>query len=83
MAKRNYKVYADLGLNASLQAKKLTILDSGAGPNFIRKSELPLGFEDRIKYGPLPSVNDANNNPVRMVGLIDLVVRLGNRLVNV
>ena len=83
MAKRNYKVYTELGFEPSLLARKLTILDSGAGPNFIRKSELPPGFEDRIKFGPLPSVNDANSNPVKMVGLIDLVVRLGNRLVKV
>ena len=55
------------------------MVDTGAGPNFIRKDELPLGV-DVIRNGPLPNVADANNNPIRMTGLVDVVVRLGSRI---
>ena len=79
MAKRNYKIYADLGFTPFLLEKKLTVLDTGAGPNFIRKSDLAPGFEQYVRYGPLPSISDANRNPLRMLGTIELLVRLQNR----
>ena len=33
-----------------------------------------------IRQGPLPNVADVNNNPIRMTGLVDLMVRLGTRI---
>ena len=81
MARRNYKVYADVGLNRPLLTRRLTVLDTGAGPNFIRKDELPPGFESRLRYGPLLNIGDANNNPLSMLGVISLIVRLGTFLV--
>ena len=72
MRKRNFIVYADIGVTP----RKLSVVDTGAGPNFIRKDELPLGV-DVIRHGPLPNVADANSNPIRMTGLVDFVVRLG------
>ena len=78
MRKRNFKVYAEIGVTPLL-ARKLSVVDTGAGPNFIRKDELPLGV-DVIRHGPLPNVADANNNPIRMTGLVDLVVRSGSHI---
>ena len=82
MRKRNFEVYADIGVGPNLLARKHSVVDTGAGPNFIRKDELPLGV-DVIRHGPLPNVADANNNPIRMTGLADLVVRLGTRIAKV
>ena len=81
MAKRNYKVYAELGFDRYTLTRKLSVLDTGAGPNFIRKSALTPGWEAHLRAGPLPSVNDANNKPLRVIGLIPQVVRLGHYLV--
>ena len=83
MASRNYKVYADVGINQNLLARNLSVLDSGAGPNCIRKSELPPGFDAHIRHGPLPNIGDANNNPLYTIGTLALVVRLGRRIVKV
>ena len=80
MAKRNYKVDTQVGTSRNTLERLLAVLDSGAGPNFIRDSDLPHGVT-RHRYGPLPNVADANNNPIRMMGLADLIVRLGSRLV--
>lgn len=38
MANRNYKVYADLGLNTDFIVIFLTVLDTGANPNFVLES---------------------------------------------
>ena len=80
MAKRNYKVYTQVGISRNILERLLAVLDPGAGPNFIRDSDLPHGVT-RLRYGPLPNVADANNNPIRMKGLAHLLVRLGSRLV--
>ena len=80
MAKRNYKVYTQVGTNRNILERLLAVLDSGAGPNFIRESDLPHGVT-RLRYGPLPNVADANDNSIRMKGLAGLIVLLGARLV--
>ena len=50
------------------------------GTNHLR--DLPPGV-DKLRYGPPPNVSDAKSNPIRMIGLVDLVTRLGNRIVKV
>ena len=42
--------------------RNLSVLDTGAGPNFIRASDLPPGV-GKFKYGQWSKVSDANNNP--------------------
>ena len=37
MATRNYKIYAEIGSRSELLTKRLTVLDTGDRPNFIRK----------------------------------------------
>ena len=82
MRKRNFKVYTDIGVKPALLARRLSVIDTGAGSNFIRKDDLPRGVTN-IRHGPMPNVADANNNPIKMTGLVNLVVRLGTRLVRV
>lgn len=58
------------------------MVNTGAGPNFIRKDELPLRVDIIIRPRPLPNAADANNNPIMMTGLIEPVVRFGSRIAN-
>ncbi|CAN8076114.1 unnamed protein product [Agarophyton chilense] len=81
--KRNYKVYTDIGLDKDLLTRLLTVLDTGAGPNFIRISELGPIDQEQIRYGPLPDIEDANRNAVRTLGPVKLLVRLGQFLMKV
>ena len=43
MSRRSCKVYADFGLSPSILVRQLTILDTGAGSNFVCVDTLPLG----------------------------------------
>ena len=83
LAKRNYKVYADIGYGPSLTVRQVAALDTGAGPNFIRKDELPATALSQIRHTELPRVTDANRNPIRMRGAISLTARLGKYLCKV
>ncbi len=61
-------------------ARKLVVLDTAAGPNFIRATELPAEVRRNVTAGPLPDIRDANGRPLRMSGTLRLSVQLGNRL---
>lgn len=41
VAKRKYKVFADLGLSPQYMVRHRSILDTGAGPNFIIEYMVP------------------------------------------
>ena len=77
LARKNYKVFADIGPTVGLMSRVLSVLDTGAGPNLIRKSELPQGLETLVSFGPTQDIGDANNRPLRTVGTIRMPVRLG------
>lgn len=81
MAKRNYKVYADLGVSDQYMVRQLSVLDTGAGPNFLVESLIPPHLRSRIRATPLVDIADANNRPLSTVGVIDLLVRLGHYVV--
>ena len=80
LSRRSYKVYASFGLNPKLLVRQLSVLDTGAGPNFIRADVLPKGYSSLLAKGPMPSVADANGRPLSMSGIITLWVRLGSYL---
>ena len=79
MTRRNFKVYADIGDSPTRLLRTLSILDTGAGPNFIRKNALPAGDLIPLSYGPLPDIADANSNPIQVKGIKRLLVRLKTR----
>ena len=81
MKKRNYKTYCDIGPNRLLMRKILIVVDTMAGPNFIRKCELPPGAKINTSTN-LPEVSDANVNPIQMLGTAQQVVRLGHRVMS-
>ena len=80
IAKRNYKVYADLGVTTRIMSRAVSVLDTGAGPNFIAQELLPRGskIQDTALESP---ILDANKNPLTTRGTVVLLVRLGRRLV--
>ena len=55
----------------------LSVVDTCAGPNFIRLSELPLRMSKKPKSGPIHDICEANNRPLEMIGIVRLPVRLG------
>ena len=59
-------------------SRVLSMLDTGAGPSLIRKSELPAGLETLLSFRPTQDIGDANNRPLRTVGTIKMPVRLGH-----
>ncbi|PXF44214.1 hypothetical protein BWQ96_05995 [Gracilariopsis chorda] len=80
MAHRNYKVYADIGLSKSLLSRRLAVLDTGAGPNFTRLSELDSDEPAGMQKACLPDIRDANKRPIKSLGTIKLVVQHGNHV---
>lgn len=52
-------------------------MDTGAGRNFIRRSELPPEDLRHALMEELPEIWDANKNPIRTAGALELLVRLG------
>ena len=79
MTKRNFKVYADIGDSPTRLLRTLSVLDTGAGPYFIRKNPLPAGDLTPISYGPLPDIADAKSNAIHVKGITRLLVRLKTR----
>ena len=61
-----------------LMSRVLSVLDTGAGPNLIRKSELPAGLETLVSFGPTQDIGGANNRLFRTAGTIKLLVRPGS-----
>ena len=78
LSKRNYKVYADIGYDSTLSVRRLATLDTGAGPSFIRKDQLPPQVQSRIRRKELPSIVDANRKPISTLGTVRLALGLGN-----
>lgn len=76
MSKRNYKVYADIGVAKISTLLVCAILDNGAGPNFIHRDKLPT-TGSKIKPGQGPIIIDATGRPVNIVGKVSIYVRFG------
>lgn len=73
LSRRSCKVFADLGTSSRLLFRHLSILDKGARPGFVRIDVLPSDYERMLEPTGLPSVNDANNRSLRMLGQVSLV----------
>lgn len=79
LSKREYKVCEDRGSSLRTWVRRLAVLDTEAGPNFVRVNLLHSGYEHMLEHTVLPSVNDGNNRPLRLVKQISLYARLGMR----
>ena len=74
----HYKVMVLLGCARSLMHTVEAVLDTGAGPNFVRESLLP---PDWRKYSTdasdIPSIRDANNRRLKVSGVVRMYVDIG------
>ena len=81
MVRRNYKVYANLGITRRQTRRYSVILDTGAGSSFIRKDVLHEKAWKLIRPDPSPiKTKDANNRPIQPVGVVSLAVDIGGRV---
>ena len=80
LAKRNYKVHANIGHGLSSLHRYTAVLDTGAGSSFIRKSELSPGLLKHLRSTDTKvMVRDANNRPLSISGKVNLTVQIGTR----
>lgn len=77
LARKTYKVCADIGPTGRLMSRVQSVLDTGTGPNLIPKSELPSGMETFVSFRPTQDIGDANNRPLRSLGSPEMPLRLG------
>ena len=83
LAKRNYKVDAYLGRPGQPLVRHLTVLDTGAGHNFVRMSALTAEAQRAIRPCALPDIRDANKARVRTAGTVTLKCQFGSYFVRV
>jgi Retroviral aspartyl protease len=75
---RNYQVSILLGLSSHWAAPVRCILDTGAGPNLVRRGVLPEVWERyRSREGPKTTIIGASGRRLRQRGLLTLQVSLG------
>lgn len=75
---RNYKLSASLGMTSQTLHPLTVVLDTGAGPNLVDKRWLPSSWHDRIQPSPVANLSAAANQPIPVIGVILLHVRLGD-----
>ena len=61
MARRNYKVYANLGITRRDARRFAVVLDTGAESSFIGKDVIDREMWDRIRPSKKVNIRDANN----------------------
>lgn len=81
MARRNYKFYADLGLHTQLMVRFSTVLEPGAGPNFLVESILSPQVRSRVNTDVIPDISKTNNSLLKTIKTMTLVVSYGQSVV--
>ena len=81
LTRRNYKVYADIGVTWINMQHYVKILYTGSGSRYVRNGVL----SDQLKLFILPlrtevDFKDAGNNKLNIQGTMDLTVQLSTRL---
>lgn len=72
---RNSKVFGLVGTQQGVLAKIASIIDIGAEPNFIRKNVHYVSLTNRIRYGHLPHIQDANKHLLKLPEIVILVAQ--------
>lgn len=75
-ARRNYKIYADIGPGATTLTRKLAVPNAGAGPHLLWKAELAVEDTQWTIMKALPDIRDANLNPLGNSGAISMMAQL-------
>lgn len=72
----NYKAISNIETQFGVLTKMLSILDSEARSNFVRRDALYALFTNWIKHGHLPVIQDANKFSLRILGIINAAAQL-------
>lgn len=80
----HYVIMGSLGATAKAMRPIFIALDTCSGYNIIRRSALPSGWERlTIAEERLPALCDANGNPIKLDGAVQLRLRLANQVYSV
>lgn len=60
---------------------QFSVLDKGGASNLINSERVPPGLLAHIRYGPALDIAEANINPLKTVGYVPIVVRMGTCIV--
>ena len=84
LARRNYKVHANIGETVRHTTRFVVVLDTGAASSFINLRDIPVDVRKRI-MPPSSSTNvrNASGSSVPIAGTIDLVVQVGESIEHV
>lgn len=80
MSKRNYKIYAEIGISKERKLRTCAVLDTGAGPNFDGIIYFPR-TDMLIRTVPSPIISDTNGRPITLLGTATLFVLFGTYVV--
>ena len=84
MAKRNSKIHADIRITQRSTKSFVAVLDTGAGPRFIKRDVLPNGINHLLRKNTSKTkIVDANERQVEVDGVIELSVIIGGRVESV
>lgn len=75
---RNYILYGNIGLSYACTSRRVALLDTGVGTNFVRENKLPDGVETQMSTGLLSNICNAYKNPLQMLGIVKLHVPLSS-----
>lgn len=78
LAKRNYKLYANIGVTTCSTNRFVAILHTGAGSSFIGLNEIPRTMRKHInKPNDQPEICNASGKVVPIVGTMYLIDQIG------
>ncbi|GAB0498675.1 hypothetical protein MMPV_010022 [Pyropia vietnamensis] len=75
---QNYKVSATLGVTPQSTKAYFPVLDTGAGPNLLRKDTLPDSWLTHVRDIRGPTIKDANGRIIRTTQAVTLTADIGN-----
>ncbi|GAB0494937.1 hypothetical protein MMPV_006234 [Pyropia vietnamensis] len=74
----NYKDSATLGVTPQSTKAYFPVLDTGAGPNLLRKDTLPDSWLAHVRVIRGPTIKDANGRIIRATQAVTLTADIGN-----
>lgn len=83
MTRRNYNVNLDIGRRILTFACQVILLDTGAGPNFVRKGLSTSSLLYQVQEVQLTKIRDANSNLVCSIGLVALALHIERKVIGV
>lgn len=84
LSKHNYKLAAEVGPSRKTQQPRLTVLDTGAGPNLIRTDLLPQRLLDELdRTREIVNLARASQHRLEVLGITTLSVTVGSHSIRV